>query len=91
MGLTVSQCEKLLAEAPAERVKKHPAGEGLYFVVGRGRAYWSYQFRRGTTWSAKGLGGFPKFSPKEARDRLKHWQVTGFLPGGSLRRNSHTH
>ena len=45
MGLTVSQCERLLAQAPAE----HPAGDGLYFVVGRGRAYWSYQFRRGAS------------------------------------------
>ena len=44
MGLTVSQCEQLLAEAPADKVKKHPAGDGLYFVVGRDRAYWSYQF-----------------------------------------------
>jgi hypothetical protein len=54
-------------------VKKYPAGDGLYFVVGRGGAYWSYQFRRGASWSAKGLGGYPKFSPKDARDRLKHW------------------
>ena len=83
MGLTVSQCEKLLAQAPAEKVKKHPAGDGLYFVLGRGRAYWSYQFRRGASWSAKGLGGYPEFSPKDARDRLKHWQVTGSLPGES--------
>ncbi len=81
MGLTVSKCENFVAQAPSDRVKKHPAGEGLYFVVGRGRAYWSYQFRRGTSWSAKGLGGYPEFSPKDARDRLKHWQVTGSLPG----------
>jgi len=81
MGLTVSKCEKFVAEAPADKVKKHPAGDGLYFVVGRGRAYWSYQFRRGTSWSAKGLGGYPEFSPKDARDRLKHWQVTGSLHG----------
>lgn len=80
MGLTVSKCENFVAQAPADKVKKHPAGEGLYFVVGRGRAYWSYQFRRGTSWSAKGLGGYPEFSPKDARDRLKHWQVTGSLP-----------
>jgi hypothetical protein len=38
MGLTVSKCEKFVAEAPADK-KKHPAGDGLYFVVGRGRAY----------------------------------------------------
>jgi integrase len=90
MGLTVSQCEKLLAQAPAEKVKKHPAGDGLYFVVGRGRAYWSYQFRRGASWSAKGLGGYPEFSPKDARDRLKHWQVTGLLPGESPRTRPRT-
>jgi integrase len=81
MGLTVSKCEIFVAQAPADKVKKHPAGDGLYFVVGRGRAYWSYQFRRGTSWSAKGLGGYPEFSPKDARDRLKHWQVTGSLHG----------
>jgi integrase len=81
MGLTVSKCEQFVAESPTDKVKKHPAGDGLYFVVGRGRAYWSYQFRRGTSWSAKGLGGYPEFSPKDARDRLKHWQVTGSLPG----------
>ena len=91
MGLTVSQCEKLLAQAPAEKVKKHPAGDGLYFVVGRGRAYWSYQFRRGASWSAKGLGGYPEFSPKDARDRLKHWQVTGSLPGESPREHALVH
>jgi hypothetical protein len=82
MGLTVSKCEKFVAEAPA--------GDGLYFVVGRGRAYWSYQFRRGTSWSAKGLGGYPEFSPKDARDRLKHWQVTGSLPGESPRTRPRT-
>lgn len=81
MSLTVSKCEQFVAQAPADKVKKYPAGDGLYFVVGRGRAYWSYQFRRGASWSAKGLGGYPKFSPKDARDRLKHWQVTGSLPG----------
>jgi hypothetical protein len=81
MSLTVSKCEQFVAQAPADKVKKYPAGDGLYFVVGRGRAYWSYQFRRGMSWSAKGLGGYPKFSPKDARDRLKHWQVTGSLPG----------
>jgi hypothetical protein len=39
MGLTVSKCEKFVAQAPADKVKKHPAGDGLYFVVGRGRTY----------------------------------------------------
>ena len=90
MSLTVSKCEQFVAEAPADKVKKHPAGDGLYFVVGRGRAYWSYQFRRGASWSAKGLGGYPEFSPKDARDRLKHWQVTGSLPGEPPRAGSST-
>src|SRR5580692_11095653 len=91
MSFTVSKCQQFVAEAPADKVKKHPAGDGLYFVVGRGRAYWSYQFRRGTSWSAKGLGGYPEFSPKDARDRLKHWQVTGCLPGEPPRAGPSTH
>ena len=31
MSLTVSKCEQFVAEAPADKVKKHPAGDGLYF------------------------------------------------------------
>jgi integrase len=88
--LTTSLCDKLIAAGVPDRrnkkgepisTVKHPDGAGLYLVVGRGRCYWTAQFRSGTSWSSKGIGGYPEFGPKQARERLKHWQVTGSLPG----------
>ena len=45
MSLTVSKCRNnSVAKAPADKVKKYPSlVTRLYFVVGRGGAYWSYQ------------------------------------------------
>lgn len=71
--LTTAECEKLVQ---SDVLRKVPDGGGLYlFIKGRGRAYWTAQFRNGTSWSSKGFGSFPDVTPKQARDAYETWKV----------------
>ena len=75
--LTTAECEKLVQ---SDVLRKVPDGGGLYlFIKGKGRAYWSAQFRNGASWSSKGFGAFPDVTPKG------HCHVVG-LQGGSCGR-----
>src|SRR5271163_865520 len=88
--LTTAECEKLVQ---SDVLRKVPDGGGLYlFIKGKGRAYWSAQFRNGASWSSKGFGAFPTVTPKAARVAFETWKVerragvTG--PAGKPRRDS---
>jgi integrase len=71
--LTTAECQKLVQ---TDALRKVPDGGGLYlFVKGRGRAYWTAQFRNGTSWSSRGFGSFPDVTPKMARDAFETWKV----------------
>ena len=68
---------------PADKVKKYPVGDGLYFVVGCDAAHTgpisSAVARRGRR---KVSAAIRSSARRMRRDRLaKHWQVTGSLPG----------
>ena len=71
--LTTAECQKLVQ---SDALRKVPDGGGLYlFIKGKGRAYWTAQFRNGTSWSSKGFGSFPDVTPKMARDAFDTWKV----------------
>ena len=88
--LTTAECEKLVQ---SDVLRKVPDGGGLYlFVKGRGRAYWTAQFRNGTSWSSRGFGSFPDVTPKMARVAFETWRVERragvTAPAGKPRRDS---
>ena len=79
--LTTAECEKLVQ---SDVLRKVPDGGGLYlFIKGKGRAYWSAQFRNGASWSSKGFGSFPEVTPKAARVAYETWRVERRSTGSS--------
>ena len=79
--LTTAECEKLVQ---SDVLRKVPDGGGLYlFIKGKGRAYWSAQFRNGASWSSKGFGSFPDVTPKAARVAYETWRVERRSTGSS--------
>jgi len=87
--LTTAECEKLVQ---SDALRKVPDGGGLYlFIKGRGRAYWTAQFRNGTSWSSKGFGSFPEVTPKQARDAYETWKVVERRAGVTARAGKPRH
>jgi integrase len=72
--LTTQQCHQAIAKA-GPSVKKIADGGGLYLFVKNGRAYWTWQFRNGASWSSKGFGPFPAVTPKAAREAAESYRV----------------
>jgi integrase len=72
--LTTQQCHEAIAKA-GSAIKKIADGGGLYLFVKNGRAFWTWQFRNGASWSSKGFGPFPAVTPKAAREAAESYRV----------------
>ncbi len=81
--LTTADCNKLIQST--DKLRKIADGGGLYlFIKGKGRAYWSYQYRDRTrlskngkpAFTSHGLGSFPDVTPKMAREALEAYRVS---------------
>jgi integrase len=78
----------LTNERGKHRIKKHPAGHGLYLIARDGQGWWTYQFREGDKIKSKGLGSVEHVTPSQAEKARENYAVarrTGAtIPGVSL-------